>query len=46
MADRPIRPICIVIAAMGGQGGGVLSNWIVDVGEHGVDAVVLKAMRA
>ena len=35
MADRPVRPICIVIAAMGGQGGGVLSNWIVDVGEHG-----------
>lgn len=24
------RPICILIAAMGGEGGGVLTNWIVD----------------
>ncbi len=34
MSDQPPRPISIVIAAMGGQGGGVLSNWIVDVAEH------------
>ncbi len=28
------RPITVAIAAMGGQGGGVLSDWIVDVAEH------------
>lgn len=27
-------PISIVISATGGQGGGVLSNWIADVAEH------------
>ena len=27
------RPITIAILAMGGEGGGVLSNWIVDLGE-------------
>lgn len=32
-ADR-VRPICIAILAMGGEGGGVLSDWIVDLGEH------------
>jgi indolepyruvate ferredoxin oxidoreductase beta subunit len=35
MADQPPRAFSIVIAAMGGQGGGVLSRWIVDVAEHG-----------
>lgn len=29
-----IRPITVAIAALGGQGGGVLSNWIVDIAEH------------
>lgn len=42
-ADAPVaasaagdaaRPICIAILAMGGEGGGVLSDWIVDLGEH------------
>lgn len=28
------RATTLVIAAMGGQGGGVLSNWIVDLAEH------------
>ena len=30
----PARPICIVVQAMGGQGGGVLVDWIVDLAEH------------
>ena len=34
MSNREPRPLSIVIAAMGGQGGGVLSSWIVDVAEH------------
>jgi indolepyruvate ferredoxin oxidoreductase beta subunit len=28
------RPVSIAIAAVGGQGGGVLSDWIVDTAEH------------
>jgi len=28
------RPISVAIVAMGGQGGGVLSDWIVDIAEH------------
>ena len=32
-ADRS-RPITIAILAMGGQGGGVLVDWIVDLAEH------------
>jgi len=35
MAEQPPRPLSIVISAMGGQGGGVLSRWIVDVAEQG-----------
>jgi len=31
--ERP-RPLSIAIAALGGQGGGVLSNWIVDLAGH------------
>ena len=27
-------PIKIAILAMGGEGGGVLADWIVDLGEH------------
>jgi indolepyruvate ferredoxin oxidoreductase beta subunit len=30
-----LRPITIAILAMGGEGGGVLAEWIVDVAEHG-----------
>jgi indolepyruvate ferredoxin oxidoreductase beta subunit len=30
-----VRPITIAILAMGGEGGGVLSDWIVDLAEHG-----------
>lgn len=35
MEEQRPRALCIVISAMGGQGGGVLSRWIVDVAEHG-----------
>jgi indolepyruvate ferredoxin oxidoreductase beta subunit len=28
------RPLTILIAALGGEGGGVLADWIVDLGEH------------
>ena len=35
-AARALRPLSIAIAALGGQGGGVLSDWIVAVAErHG-----------
>ena len=27
------RPICVAVHAMGGQGGGVLSDWIVELAE-------------
>ncbi len=30
-----VRPITVAILAMGGEGGGVLADWIVDVAEHG-----------
>lgn len=30
-----LRPITIAILAMGGEGGGVLAEWIVDLAEHG-----------
>ncbi|MEX0731245.1 MAG: indolepyruvate oxidoreductase subunit beta family protein [Aquisalimonadaceae bacterium] len=33
--DTSNRPITIAIMAMGGQGGGVLANWLVDLAEHG-----------
>src|SRR5207249_10056833 len=29
-----VRPIKIAILAMGGEGGGVLADWIVDLAEH------------
>src|SRR5262245_3258231 len=29
------RPIAVAIMAMGGEGGGVLADWIVDLAEHG-----------
>jgi len=34
VVDSPGRAITIAILAMGGEGGGVLADWIVDVGEH------------
>jgi indolepyruvate ferredoxin oxidoreductase beta subunit len=34
MAPVEKRPITIAILAMGGEGGGVLAEWIVDVAEH------------
>ncbi|GIK99024.1 MAG: indolepyruvate oxidoreductase [Alphaproteobacteria bacterium] len=30
-----VRPITVAILAMGGEGGGVLADWIVDLAEHG-----------
>jgi indolepyruvate ferredoxin oxidoreductase beta subunit len=34
MSAPPPRPITIAILAMGGEGGGVLAEWIVDLAEH------------
>lgn len=34
LGTDPSRPITIAVLAMGGQGGGVLVDWIVDLGEH------------
>jgi indolepyruvate ferredoxin oxidoreductase beta subunit len=31
---RPVRATTIAILAMGGEGGGVLADWLVDVAEH------------
>ena len=33
-ARRPPTPITILIAALGGEGGGVLTQWIVEAAEH------------
>lgn len=33
-ASTKVRPLSIAIQAMGGEGGGVLADWIVDVAEH------------
>jgi indolepyruvate ferredoxin oxidoreductase beta subunit len=33
-APTRIRPITIAVLAMGGEGGGVLANWIIDLAEH------------
>src|ERR1700745_2904742 len=30
-----VRPITIAVVALGGEGGGVLADWIVDLAEHG-----------
>jgi indolepyruvate ferredoxin oxidoreductase beta subunit len=30
-----LRPITIAVVALGGEGGGVLADWIVDLAEHG-----------
>jgi len=34
MTTTTLQPIKIAILAMGGEGGGVLADWIVDLGEH------------
>jgi len=34
-APDNVRPIKIAILAMGGEGGGVLADWIIDLAEHG-----------
>ena len=34
-APSNVRPIKIAILAMGGEGGGVLADWIIDLAEHG-----------
>ena len=28
------RPICILLGALGGQGGGVLADWLVEAAHH------------
>ena len=28
------RPICILLGALGGQGGGVLADWLVEAAQH------------
>jgi indolepyruvate ferredoxin oxidoreductase beta subunit len=33
-APAGVQPVKIAILAMGGEGGGVLADWIVDLGEH------------
>jgi len=40
-----IRPITVTIAALGGQGGGVLSDWIVGTGEGRVGDVDATVRR-
>jgi indolepyruvate ferredoxin oxidoreductase, beta subunit len=32
---QPPRPITIAVVALGGEGGGVLADWIVDLAQHG-----------
>ena len=32
--NEAARPITIAVLAMGGEGGGVLADWLVDLGEH------------
>ena len=32
--ETKTRPITIAIFAMGGEGGGVLADWIIDLAEH------------
>ena len=34
LPTQPVRPIKIAILAMGGEGGGVLADWIVSAAEH------------
>jgi indolepyruvate ferredoxin oxidoreductase beta subunit len=30
-----VRPITVAVVALGGEGGGVLADWIVDLAQHG-----------
>ena len=34
MSEPLVRPITVLIAAMGGEGGGVLTDWVVKAAEH------------
>jgi indolepyruvate ferredoxin oxidoreductase, beta subunit len=34
-APSNVRPVKIAVLAMGGEGGGVLADWIIDLAEHG-----------
>src|SRR6059058_74877 len=34
-ASDKVRPISIAVVALGGEGGGVLADWIVDLAQHG-----------
>jgi indolepyruvate ferredoxin oxidoreductase beta subunit len=34
-AKSKVRPVTIAVLAMGGEGGGVLADWIIDLAEHG-----------
>ena len=34
-----VRPITIAIVALGGEGGGVLADWIVDLGQHAAETI-------
>lgn len=34
MSELPQRPVTILIAALGGEGGGVLADWLVDAATH------------
>ena len=34
MSEPSVRPITVLIAAMGGEGGGVLTDWVVKAAEH------------
>ena len=29
-----LRPICVLVSALGGQGGGVLADWMVEAAKH------------
>jgi indolepyruvate ferredoxin oxidoreductase beta subunit len=33
MSTQPTRPVSVLIAALGGEGGGVLTNWLVDAAQ-------------
>src|SRR4030088_2435262 len=30
----PERPLCILIAALGGEGGGVMADWLIEAAAH------------
>jgi indolepyruvate ferredoxin oxidoreductase beta subunit len=34
MSSLPERPLCILIAALGGEGGGVMADWLIEAATH------------